>query len=250
MRIDLQPGYVLHSRPYRDSSALVEVFTAEYGRISLVARGARRQSRKGSGAALLQPFVPLLVSFSGRAELKNLVAVEPTRGMLPLRAARLYSGLYVNELLIRLLHRNDAHPRLFAAYDEVLHQLVASPAVDAVLRQFEFTLLEELGYSVDPGLDGVSGRAIDPARWYLYEPGVGLVAVDGGSAEPGAGYRGADLLAIKSGDLGGTARHTAKRLLREALAVHLGGTPLRSRELFRAAAPTSPRKLDQKITDT
>ena len=235
MRVNLQPGYVLHSRPYRDSSALLEVFTAEHGRISLVARGARRQSRKGSGAALLQPFTPLLVSFSGRSELKTLVTAESTQGMLVLPGARLFSAFYINELLVRLLHRNDAHPRLFAAYDRALHQLAGNATVDTVLRNFEFTLLDELGYSFDPGVDGADGQSVVGTRWYRFDPGLGLVATVDTRDGPGAIYSGSDLLAIKAGEMEGSVRQTAKRLLREALAVHLGDAPLRSRELFRAA---------------
>ena len=129
MRVALQPAYVLHSRPYRDSSALVEMFTAEHGRLSLVARGARNRGRKGSLSSLLQPFIPLLISFSGRAELKTLGKLEAAGGGRTLRGERLYSGLYMNELLVRLLHRQDAHPRLFAAYGEAC-LLYTSDAAD------------------------------------------------------------------------------------------------------------------------
>jgi DNA repair protein RecO (recombination protein O) len=156
--------------------------------------------------------------------------------MLSLRGDRLFSGLYLNELLVRLLHRNDSHPTLFAAYDRALQALESSASVDAVLRQFELTLLDELGYGFDPGLDAVSGEAIQAANWYRYEPGIGLVAASEGG-RGSAVFSGEDLLAIASGDYGGPARLAAKRLLREALAAHLGGEPLRSRELFRTATP-------------
>jgi DNA repair protein RecO (recombination protein O) len=235
MRVNLQPGYVIHSRPYRDSSALLDVFTAEFGRISMVARGARRPSRKGSGAALLQPFIPLLLSFSGRSELKTLVAIEPAQAGLMLRGERMFSGMYMNELLVRLLHRHDAHPVLFSAYDRALKALAGSVAVDAVLRPFEISLLDELGYNLALTVDGASGEAVHPARWYRYDTGYGLVAGDNTRDRRTNPYPGSDLLAIAGGDFAGPARLTAKRLLREALAVHLGDTPLRSRELFRKA---------------
>jgi DNA repair protein RecO (recombination protein O) len=233
MRVNLQPAYVMHSRPYRDSSALLDVFTAEYGRISLVARGTRRQSRRGSGAALLQPFIPLLLSFSGRTELKTLVATEPARGLFTLRGERMFSGMYMNELLVRLLHRNDAHPALFAAYDRALKALAGSSVVDTVLRRFEFNLLDELGYSFDLGVDGASGQPIQATLWYCYDPGFGLVGCGDTATRPAAAFAGSELLAMASGEFGGPVRLTAKRLLREALAVHLGERPLRSRELFR-----------------
>ncbi len=235
MRVNLQPAYVMHSRPYRDSSALLDVFTAEYGRVSMVARGTRRPSRRGSGVALLQPFVPLLLSFSGRSDLKTLVATEPAQGLFALRGERMFSGMYMNELLVRLLHRNDAHPALFAAYDQALKALAGNSVADAVLRGFELTLLDELGYGFDLAADGTSGQPIHATLWYRYAPGVGLVVCQDIAACPTAVFAGSDLLVMASGEFSGAVRLTAKRLLREALAVHLGDTPLRSRELFRLA---------------
>jgi DNA repair protein RecO (recombination protein O) len=232
MRVNLQPAYVIHRRPYRDSSALLDVFTAEYGRISLVARGANRQTRKGSSAALLQPFIPLLVSYSGRLELKTLVATEPAPGMVALHGNRLFSGLYMNELLVRLLHRNDAHPALFASYNAALKALGGVTLVDTVLRRFELVLLEELGYRLELELDCASGQQIQGNQWYHYDPGNGLVACGDATDSLDTAFSGTELLAMASGEFGGSARLTAKRLLREALAIHLGDEPLRSRELF------------------
>lgn len=242
MRVNLQPSYIVHSRPYRDSSALLEVFTAEHGRLSLVARGARRQSRRGSTAAILQPFTPLLLSFSGRSELKTLTATESAGQTHALRGERMFSGLYLNELLSRLLHRHDPHPQLFAAYGIALEGLAGSLELDSLLRRFELTLLNELGYSFDLNVDGASGEPVEEALCYQYDPGLGLVARIGGVAESGATYAGADLLAMAAGELDGPVKLTAKRLLRQALAAHLGDEPLRSRDLFRAgrAPGTSP----------
>ncbi len=230
MRVQLQPAYILHQRPYRDTSALLEVFTAEQGRISLVGKGVRRRSRGGSSAALLQPFTPLLLSFSGRSELRTLTQVEAAGAARVLRGEYLYSGLYLNELLVRLLHKNDPHPALFAAYGEALDTLQAGGVMDSVLRRFELGLLDELGYSFSLSEEGHRGAPLRPEAWYVFEPDVGLV-----EAPPGASpaYPGADLLALAEGDFSGPAAQTAKRLMRAALAVHLGSAPLRSRELFR-----------------
>lgn len=248
MRVQLQPAYVIHSRPYRDSSVLLDIFTAEHGRVSVVARGARRQTRRGTNAALLQPFTPLLLSFSGRAELKTLVAAEAAQGRLALQGVQMFSGMYLNELLVRLLHRNDAHPALFAAYDQALTSLVGCSEVDAVLRRFEIILLEQLGYSFDLAMDAANGQAVQPGHWYRFEPGVGVLACSGVQDDAGDAIRempralfaGADLLAMAAGDFSGTARTAAKRLLRAALAVHLGDAGLRSRELFRALGARTP----------
>jgi DNA repair protein RecO (recombination protein O) len=217
VRVNLQPAYVIHSRPYRDSSALLDVFTAEYGRIGVVARGMRRQSRRGSSAALLQPFIPLLLSFSGRTELKTLVATESIAGGYSLCRERVFCGMYMNELLVRLKALTD------------------TSAVDTVLRHFEYRLLDELGYSFDLAADGASGQPILPSRVYCYQPGLGLVESSGVAERVSATYGGSELLAMASGEFGGHARAAAKRLLREALAEHLGEAPLRSRELFLGA---------------
>ncbi|TGD74666.1 DNA repair protein RecO [Mangrovimicrobium sediminis] len=236
MRAQLQPAYILHQRPYRDTSLLLEVFTATQGRISLVGKGVRRRARGGSVAALLQPFTPLLLSFSGRSELKNLNQVEPAGAARALRGDFLFSGMYLNELLVRLLHRNDPHPALFAAYGLALEALERREEMDGVLRRFELGLLDELGYSFSLVEDGRSGEPLDAQAWYGFESDVGLVR-----AAPGAApvFHGGDLLAAAQGDFGGAAGQTAKRLMRLALAAHLGDTPLHSRELFRArrAAP-------------
>lgn len=235
MRVNLQPAYIMHSRPYRDTSALLDVFTAEYGRISLVARGARRQSRRGSSAALLQPFIPLLLSFSGHSELKTLVAVETPQRALSLRHERVFCGMYMNELLVRLLHRNDAHPALFSAYDQALQALAGDGRVETVLRRFEYRLLEELGYNFDLAVDGASGLPVEATSVYCYQPGVGLVAIISAGDSARNVYSGSELQAMAAGDFD-SACAAAKRLLREALAEHLGVAPLRSRELFRAAS--------------
>lgn len=212
---------------------LLEAMTAELGRISLVARGARRKARGGSGGALLQPFVPLLLSFGGRAELKNLNAIESAGRPLPLLGERLYSGLYLNELLVRLLHRYDPHPQLFAAYAAALGALAECTEVDTVLRQFELTLLSELGYGFELNLDGRSGELVLAEAWYHYHPDYGLVASEQAADPARPAFIGADLLAMAAGEFGGGARATAKRLLRLVLALQLGDAPLHSRSLFR-----------------
>jgi DNA repair protein RecO (recombination protein O) len=187
---------------------------------------------------LLQPFVPLLLSFAGRNELKTLRSVESAPGRVELGGGRLFSGLYVNELLIRLLHRDDPHPRLFAAYSDTVQQLAHLQMVDVGLRLFEMRLLEELGYRLELTIEGVTGLPVIPEAFYHYQPGAGLVRrhPDG----PSSDLPGADLLAMARGEIGGHVRHTARTLMREALAVHLGEEPLKSRQLFASAARKRP----------
>ena len=238
MRVDLQPGYVLHSRPYRDSSLILEVFTAEHGRLSLMARGARRRRRGGTQSALLQAFIPLLLSYSGRAEMMNLAAAEVAGQALSLKGDRLFSALYVNELLVRLLHRHDPHPALFASYAATLSDLVSQPALDVTLRRFEFGLLEELGYGFALDTDGRSGAPVEAERRYRFDGELGLVEQT--ERLPGKGFPGDHLLELAAGQLSGGARRTARQLLREALASHLGPQPLHSRALFRAGRRSRP----------
>jgi DNA repair protein RecO (recombination protein O) len=214
----------------------LEVLTAEYGRVSLVARGARRTARGRSSAAILQPFIPLLLSFSGRAELKTLTSSEVAGEVQTLRGERLFSGIYLNELLLRLLHRNDAHPGLFVAYGEAIASLASEESMDDILRRFEFSLLAELGYSFDLRVDGHSGEAVSEDRWYHYQQEFGLVENRTATEPDNPVFAGRDLLAIAAGEHSDSTRLAAKRLLRQALAGHLGEKPLKSRELFRRPA--------------
>ena len=234
MRVTLQPAFVLHSRPYRDTSAMLDVLTPEHGRISIVARGARRQGKRGSEAARLQPFSPLLLSFSGRTEMKTLTAVESAGAAFRLRGERLYSGMYLNELLVRLLHRNDPHPRLFAGYAAALEDLGDNGTMELALRRFELLLIDELGYSFDMGCDAATGALIEPGARYCFDPSLGLVAAGGARVAGRGSYRGEDIQRIAAGELDGELRLPARSLLREILSVHLGERPLRSRDLFLA----------------
>jgi len=230
MRVQLQPAYILHQRPFRDTSSLLELFTAEHGRISLVGKGVRRRSRGGSSAALMQPFTPLLVSFTGLRELKTLTHVEAAGAAARLRGDRLYSAMYLNELLVRLLHRHDPHPTLFASYGDALERLGGEHSLADILRRFELNLLAELGYSFSLSEDGRSGEPLDAGLCYLYDVELGLVTAPRGTR---GAFSGADLLAIGRGEFSGPAGPAAKRLMRLALAEQLGPAPLRSRELFR-----------------
>ena len=232
-RIELQTGFVLHSRPWRDSSLLVEFFSRQQGRVSLMAKGARgRKTRGGSTAALLQPFGRVSCSWSGRGELKTLTHCEAEALPLGLVGRRLYSALYVNELLMRLLHHEDPHEGLFDLYQQVL-QALAQDGSEQVLRRFEFALLDALGYGFDLGVDGATGEPINADSWYHYRYDCGLVLAGADVSEREPRYRGSDLQRMQRGDLDGPVRQCAKQLMRQALAEHLGTRPLNSRELFR-----------------
>ena len=237
LRVHLQPSFLLHRRPFRDSSQLLEVFSLDYGRVSLVARGTARRRRGGALAALLQPFRPLLLSFSSRGDLGTLTAAE-AGGDLPVPAGeRLFSALYVNELLTRLLHRHEAHAALFTAYGRTLEDIAATAPLAECLRRFELQLLDELGYGVDLTREAQSGLPLDARSRYRIDTQQGPLRVDEVREADRELFPGAVLLAIAAGEVGGAQAAHAKRLTRLLLAPHLGDEPLRSRLLF-----ASPRQ--------
>lgn len=229
-RVSLQRAYVLHQRPYRDTSRLLEIFSQEHGRIGLVARGVRSgKSRLGDQ---LQPFAPLLLSWSGQGELSTLTGVEPAGIAVRLEPRTLLSGFYLNELLLRLLHRGDAHPFLFDAYVTALTALGAGEP-ESALRTFERILLQEIGYGLILDADVASGEPIRDTVRYRYHLEQGPVRAGPGDVA-GIPIHGRTLRAIAADDYGDAQiRREAKQLMRAALAVHLGERPLKSRELFR-----------------
>jgi len=236
-RIQLAPGYVLHQRPYRESSALLEVFTESHGRIGLVARGVRSQKSRQRGE--LQPFRSLRLSWSARGELGTLTGVEADAPGTRLQGTALYSAFYLNELLVRLLVRNDPHPGLYGCYQATLGGLMQDGDIEPLLRLFEKTLLQEIGYGLLLDSEVESGEPVQPECYYDYhlESGPVLVARQDVRAFV---FKGSSLLALQRGQLTGTdVLHDAKRLMRSALNLYLGNKPLKSRELFRTKKKAS-----------
>lgn len=224
-----EPAFVLHNRPWRETSLTVELLTPGWGRLGVVARGGRRVRRGGSPA--LQPFTLLQVQWRGRGELRTLVAAEPEQAF-PLAGERLFAGLYLNELLLRLLHREEAQPEIFSGYARTLAQLAAGADLEPPLRRFELHLLSALGYGFPLDRD-IEGTAVHPSRRYRLIPDEGLEAVEAGMRDGGAVIEGEHLLALAADALDDAdVLRSAKRLLRQALGAHLGDRPLRARELF------------------
>lgn len=244
-RIEVEPGYVLHSRPWRETSLIVEAFTRGHGRMGLVARGARSARSRLSGQ--LPPFRPLLLSWSGRGELPTLAGAESDGG--PARAPRgrtLFHAFYLNELLLKLLPRADPHPELFEDYRAALAGLgAAGGPEEGVLRVFEKRLLDALGYgpTLDRAVD--TGDPVRPDERYRYVPERGPVQrpEEPGAPEDGPVVSGRTLLALARGRIEGEPeRAEAKRLMRAILSPHLGPRPLGSRRLFMRppSAPDDP----------
>jgi len=219
-----QPAYVLHSRSYKESSSLVDLLTP-LGRTRAVLRGAR-----GKAGSMVRPFIPLELELRGRGELKTVARLEAAGIPNMLHADALFSGLYLNELLIRLLPAEDAHPALFEHYAATLPLLAASQPLEPLLRAFEWRLLEELGYGFSL-VEDLAGQPVEAQRLYRLVPDAGLEVVT--ELQPGV-FNGGDLLAMADTQWGTPGvLAAAKRLMRQALAPHLGGRPLVSRELFR-----------------
>ena len=238
-RVQLQPAYLLHRRPFQNTSLLVDFFCLDYGVVRAVAKGARRE--KSKHRALLQLFQPLLVSFSGRGEVKTVTGVESGLSAIKLIGERLFSGMYVNELLARLLHHHVEHTALYQHYQESLIALAGEADVQTVLRRFELRLLAELGYGINLNTDCHSHEPIEGDASYRFTPDVGfeLAAASADVTEVATTrdsshlFAGEHLIALRQMDLGDALiAKSAKRLLRIALGTHLGDKPLNSRSLF------------------
>lgn len=235
MRVDNQSAFILHARPFRDTSMLVEFLTDEFGRVSAVVRGARGTGRSAKQRrGVTQPFIPLSVAWSGNTDLKTIFSVETAGPAIVLRGERLFSGLYVNELFTRLLQHYDENPAWFDIYTRVIGALASTElSPELVLRRFELEFLGELGFGIDLYSEGGSGHPIEPDRFYRFDGESGFSRCDAPDAVPRSDqFVGRDLLAIAADAFDDSARRAAKRLCRIAIASHLGGKPLKSRELF------------------
>lgn len=231
-RQDQQSGYVLHTYPFRETSLVVETYTRAAGRVALVAKGARRP--KSALRGVLLAFQPLLLSWSGKGELHTLVRAEWQAGYRPLRGRALICGFYLNELLLKLLARNDAHEDLFDSYAATLAALATGEDHASILRGFEKRLLGELGYALTLDQDVETGHAVAAERSYTYVIERGPVAL---TAEPGSiglELAGQTLLDMQRGDYSSPVTQQQSKALMRMLINHLlGDQVLHTRQLLR-----------------
>jgi len=240
VQADLQAAFVLHHRPFRNTSVIADLLTPDYGRIDVIARGAR--SAKSSRRPLLQPFRPLLASWTGRAELKTLTKLEESGQLLSLTGDALAYAYYVSELALRLIARGQPNVQAFALYAQTLSTLAGSEvnglAGESVLRAFELELLDSLGLLPDFSACEIEGAAIVTDTIYQFDSYSGQ-ATTKSIAQNSVTVSGATLLAMHSrnfkidGLLDANTLLQAKRLMRQLLRVHLGSQPLKSREVFK-----------------
>ncbi|WP_435945901.1 DNA repair protein RecO [Dryocola sp. BD586] len=232
-----QRAFVLHSRPWSETSLLLDLFSEESGRVRVIAKGAR--SRRSNLKGALQPFTPLLVRWGGRGEVKTLRSAEAVSLALPLNGISLYSGLYVNELVSRVLEQETRFSELFFDYLHCIQALAGTNgSPEPALRRFELALLGHLGYGVDFLHCAGSGDEVADTMTYRYREEKGFIAslvIDNNS------FTGHELKALACREFPDAATlRAAKRFTRMALKPYLGGKPLKSRELFRQFVPKKP----------
>lgn len=229
-RVDGQAAYVLHAYPFRETSLIVEAFSRGHGRMALVARGARRPRSAVRG--LLMAFQPLELGWFGQGEVRTLAKVEWVGGQPLLQADALLLGYYMNELLLKLLPREDSHPALFDAYAEAVRALAFGESSQASLRRFEITLLKELGYGLTLDREADGGGPLDPDKHYAWVIERGPIEAAGSANIPT--FSGRTLLAMAQDDFSeAETLAQAKQLMRMLIHHYLGGQPLSSRRVFK-----------------
>ena len=228
-RVANQPGYVLHSTWYKETSLIVDLFTRDHGRVALVAKGAKRPYSKLRG--VLQTFQPLSVGWSGKSELRTLTAAEWVGGLVPLEKSALLCGFYLNELLLKLLAREDPHPALFDHYTATLHELAQTDAIPIALRKFELALLRETGVGGDLSTCMMTGREVQPGLDYVVDPEHGPRPARNADVWPRvSGQTLLDMAHENYSDAG--TQMQSKFLMRFLLAHHLGGVQIKTRQIL------------------
>ena len=224
-----QPAFVLHSYPHKETSLIIDLFTRDYGRVALVAKGAKRPHSALRG--VLQTFQPLQAGWVGKSELRTLTDAEWIGGMLPLEKTALLCGFYLNELLVKLLARDDAHPVLFDHYVATLNQLAHNEPAPIVLRKFERALLKETGVAADLTRCTATREPVQAERLYVVDPERGPRPERASDTAPRVA--GKTLLDMERENYeDAVTQSQSKQLMRFLLAHHLGGAPLNTRQIL------------------
>lgn len=231
MKVEQQPGYILHRRSYRESSLLIEIFTPDFGRLVLIAKGCRREKSRVRG--LFLPFKPLLLSWTGKGELPILTSIEQTEFCPQLNAPSVVCGYYINELILKLLHRHDPHKLLYDRYQQSIFELFDNKKPHSTLRIFEKYLLQEIGFGLVLDHDVESGEIIVEEQNYQYFPRKGPVATHAVNSEHGYIIAGSTLIALRKEEFASEQEQfQAQRLTRLLIDTQLNGKELRSRRVM------------------
>ncbi len=228
-RVQEQPAYVLHHRPFKDSSQILDLVTRDFGRIAVVARGSRGSRSRLAG--VLRPFLPLRISWVAKSDLGTLIGAEAAGAPQAIHGDALLAAFYVNELLLNFLHRHDPQPAIFVLYRQTIAALSQDADIATTLRSFEIELLSLLGYALNFRHESASHQVLEPAQHYEYRVEQGPVAV--GRAQGPMVFPGALLLSIDSREFSDPeVLRAAGRVLREVVRHHLGGRELKSRKVL------------------
>jgi len=229
LKVELTPAFVLHQRPYRENSALLDVFSEQHGRVTVIAKGLNQ--KKGNKSGLLQLYQPLLLSWFGHGDLYTLTAVEAASARYILQADAALCGLYINELLVRLLGPHVVEPDVFSAYQHALLGLHQQGNREIILRLFEKALLCHLGYGLVLDSEYENGRLIEEQQQYYYQADAGLIRWQEGIGLPSISGRSLRRL-LDETDFDQQSLQEIKRVMRTVIYFYLGGKPLQSRQLF------------------
>ncbi len=221
----LQPAFILQQRKFRETSLIIDVLTRDFGRVPLLAKGVRKARSKTAG--LLQPFIPLALSYFGKSELRTLTDVEVIQPFNQLQGVAIYCGFYINELVGHFLHQYDPHPDVFSHYRDCLSCLSDSSKIEAALRVFELDLMDAVGYGLQLDYDFHNEKAVHPLKQYHFNVEQGPIeAIDGQ-------FSGKTFQALKLREFADArVLIEAKNLMRTVIAVYLHGKPLKSRMLI------------------
>lgn len=224
MRDIEQHAYLLHSRPFKDNQVIAEFLTQDLGKVAAVTYV--NASSKHSKKAILQPFIPLVITLRGKGNLKSASAIEAVGKSFTLAGMHLFSALYVNELQCKLLTESMPSPNLYDFYQQTISELALQHDIEPILRAFEWQLLQELGYAID-----FSPLAQITSEYCQFLPDIGFIAYHEGNQ--GAALKRMHLLAIANEKvLDKSAMQTFKLLMRQVIHYLLDGRPLNSRKLF------------------
>ena len=228
-RVSLQSAFILHGRDFQNTSRLLDIFTLDYGRITLVAKGARSPRSRLQG--ILEPFTPLIISWSGKGEVQTLTGAESVKSTINLSGKQVMSAYYINELLQRLMTFHDPHPELFSIYKKTLESFYNNDD-ELVLRRFEKKLLAEIGYGLNLEVESENGDALSKDEMYYYDVEKGPVSIKNNKVDGEFIISGQTLLDLSVGEFScAQSQKEAKQLMRIILSHHLGGKPLKTRSL-------------------